>query len=103
MYWVFEKFKVSDMAEKLSDELITRLARVISKDNCEGIALINLGFTTDEVRNIWIDCQQNSTKFNRTIFETWRNRNPDNNHKQVSACDKRKLDFSRKHDQTFQI
>ena len=87
--------QTTTMSSKLTAELITHLARVIARNNCETIALGYLNFTTEEVDNLWESSEKEPTRFNRSIFETWRNRNLGINHVEVSDQRHRKfkLDF----------
>ena len=89
--------QTTTMSSELTAELITRLAGVIARSKCETIALGYLNFTTEEVDNLWDSSEKEPMRFNRSIFETWRNRNLGINHVEVSLSAQRhrkfKLDF----------
>ena len=60
---------------KLTDELIAKLAPVITSDNMEIIALLYLGFVNEDVNRIKTNAGNNAEKFIRELLIEWKNKN----------------------------
>ena len=65
----------------VTDQDCANLARKVSKQIIELIAIPYLGFNDETVKNLEHDNAGNDEKFNREIFQAWANKNPGNNQK----------------------
>ena len=84
LWW---QMQAATMSSELTPELITHLARAVTRSACETIALGYLNFIKEEVDNLWVSSEKDPMRFNRSIFETWRNRHFGINHVEVSLSD----------------
>ena len=60
---------------KLTDELIAKLAPLISFDKMETIALLHLGFGNEDIDRIKTKAGNNAEKFIREVLIKWKNIN----------------------------
>ena len=70
---------------EVTDQHCQRLARKVSKQAIEKIAIDYLGFNDETIKNLEQDNPNNAEKFNREIFQIWRNKIPRNHQKQVKT------------------
>ena len=68
---------------RLTNAEIVRLAREISCQNMESIALGYLGFDQEVIDSLKIAHRENTEVFNRAILRRWANQNPGNDQVQV--------------------
>ena len=68
---------------RLTNAEIVPLAREISCQNMESIALGYLGFDQDVIDSLKIAPRENMEAFNRAILRRWANQNPGNDQVQV--------------------
>ena len=61
---------------QLTNAQYVRLARVISSDNMESIALGYLSIEKETIRNLRYENRDNAEAFNRNVLEKWANMNP---------------------------
>ena len=69
---------------KLTNHQIVRLARALSTDAMESIALGYLGVEEEMIKNLKAEHRENIEAFHRSIIHNWMHRNPGNNQVQVS-------------------
>ena len=68
---------------QLTNNQIVHLARSISHDDMESIALGYLGIEDEMIKNLKTEDRENIEAFNRSIIRNWMYRNSGPNQKQV--------------------
>ena len=71
--------------EQLTLSQVVRLARVISCDAMESIALGYLGIEEETIKNLKFENQGKAEAFNRSLLRQWIFKNPRNAQSQVSS------------------
>ena len=69
--------------QQLSPKQIVSLARVITMDNMECIAVTYLGIEEETIKNLKAEHRENVEAFNRSVLRYWRNKNGGANEIQV--------------------
>ena len=70
---------------RISESQIARLARVISTDNMDSIAVGYMDLDDAIVKNLRVKSRSNPHEFIRDLIRTWAYRNPGPNQVKVSA------------------